>query len=112
MSNLVQCFFCQSFKGTTFAAVVRHIGSVHSHEPGFSIPCGIKDSPRRSTRSYNFASYKKHLYWHHPEVLNETIHPAAANDRTRDGDPELHPINPCDDISDPLMLTFHKGVNN
>ena len=103
MSNLVQCFFCQSFKGTTFAAVVRHIGSVHSHEPGFSISCGIKDCPRRSTRPYNnFASYKKHLYRHHPDVLNQTIHPAVAeNDETQNADPELHPINPCDDISDP-----------
>ena len=105
MSNLVQCFFCQSFKGTTFAAVVRHIGSVHSHDPGFSISCGIKDCPRRSTRPYNFASYKKHLYRHHPDVLNQTIHPAAAdNDRTQDGDPKLHPTDPCDDISDPPEL--------
>ena len=99
-SNLVQCFLCQSFKGTTFAAVVRHIGSVHAHEPEFSISCGIKDCPRRSTRPYNnFASYKKHLYQHHPDVLNHTIHPVVADSNgAQDGDPELHP---CDDISDP-----------
>ena len=92
MSNLVQCFLCQSFKGTTFAAVVRHIGSVHAHEPGFSISCGIKDFPRRSTRPYNnLASYKKHLYWHHPDVLNHTIQPLVADsDGVQDADPELH----------------------
>ena len=71
MSNLATCFFCQSFKGTTFAAVVRHIGSVHIHEPGFSISCGVEGCPQRSTRPYeNFASYKKHLYRHHPEIFN------------------------------------------
>ena len=47
----------------------------------------------------------KHLYRHHPDVLNQTIHPAAAdNDRTQDDDPELHPNDPCDDISDPPEL--------
>ena len=106
MSNLVQCFLCQSFKGTTFAAVVRHIGSVHAHEPGSSISCGIKDCPRRSTRPYdNFASYKKHLYRHHPDVLNHTIQPLVADsDGVQDADPELHQIYPCDDISDPPVL--------
>lgn len=45
------------------------------------------------------------MYRHHPDVLSQTIHPAAAdNDRTQDGDPELHPSDPYEDISDPPEL--------
>ena len=75
MSDLVNCFLCQSFRGSTFADVVRHIGTVHAFEPGFSVVCGILGCPRRSTQPYtNFASYKKHLYRHHPELLKGYYH--------------------------------------
>ena len=62
------CFLCQTFRSSTFAAVVHHIGAVHAFEPSFNISCGIDGCPRHPYN--NFVSYKKHLYRHHPEVLS------------------------------------------
>ena len=59
--HLQKCFLCDSF-----ADVTRHIGVVHSHEPGFSVVCGIDGC----VASYDkFSSYKKHLYRKYAKVI-------------------------------------------
>ena len=48
-------------------AVLRHIGAIHAHEPGFHVVCGIKGCPRTYT---NYYSYRKHLRRKHHSDLD------------------------------------------
>ena len=66
------CFLCSSFAGNLFSDVVRHIGSVHSHDLDFNIICGL-DGCKRSYKK--FGSYKVHLYRHHYDKLLPTKTP-------------------------------------
>ena len=68
-TGMQKCFLCSSFAASSFSDVVRHIGFIHSHEPNFTVVCGINGC----VRSYHqFSSYKKHLYRNDPEVLRTT----------------------------------------
>ena len=72
----ISCFLCSYFAGNSFSDVVRHIGSVHSHDPDFNITCGL-DGCRKNYKK--FGSYKVHLYRHHydkllPTKIPENIH--------------------------------------
>jgi len=52
--------------GVSMKRVMRHIGALHAHEAGFHICCGIAGC----SRTYkNFASFQKHLYRIHRDVL-------------------------------------------
>ena len=75
MSNVWNCSLCDWFAATTLKAVVRHIGAVHAHEAGFRVCCGIGGCPRTYT---NFASYRRHLYRNHRDVLDITAAPSAS----------------------------------
>ncbi len=46
--------------------MLRHIGSVHSYEPGFQITCGVEGCARTYS---NFRSFQKHLTRQHKAVL-------------------------------------------
>ena len=41
---------------------MRHMGTVHSHDPHFHVCCGVHGCPRTYT---NFESFRKHLYRRH-----------------------------------------------
>ena len=48
--------------------VLRHIGSVHSHEADFKLTCGIDGCPRTYS---NFRSFQKHIRRVHVAALDE-----------------------------------------
>lgn len=65
-SGCWRCPLCNFFATHSVKGVIRHIGSVHSHEANFSITCGLQSCPR----SYvNFHSYKRHVYKKHRDIL-------------------------------------------
>ena len=69
------CSICYHFTASNMVAVLRHIGSIHAHQAGFKVVCGINGCPR----SYiNYGSFRKHLYRKHSEtvepVLGHSIH--------------------------------------
>ena len=68
-ARVENCPLCDSFAATNVKGVVRHIGLVHSHEPGFRITCGVGGCMRTYTK---FNSYKKHMYVKHGELLRVT----------------------------------------
>ena len=63
------CTICHKFASPTLKCVMRHIGSVHSHEPYFKVTCGISGCPRTYV---NFRSFQKHIRRVHVAELNET----------------------------------------
>lgn len=44
------------------------MGTVHAHDPTFSVRCSVGDCPRVYS---NYHSYKKHIYKKHREVLDD-----------------------------------------
>lgn len=62
------CTICHRFASPKLQRVMRHIGSVHSHEPYFKVTCGIGECPRTYV---NFRSFQKHIRRVHVAVLNE-----------------------------------------
>ena len=73
------CSICNHFTTTTMAAVLKHVGCVHAHEPNFHIVCGIQGCPRTYK---NYHSFRKHLRRHHPDCMssNETERVIATDD--------------------------------
>lgn len=49
------------------AAVLRHVGCVHAHEPNFHIVCGINGCPCTYKNYYSFC---KHLHRSHPLCMS------------------------------------------
>ena len=79
---VVLCWLC--FK--VAAPTLKHIGTIHSCEPNFSITCGVHSCPRRYS---NFFSFKKHLYRkHRAELELQEFTPIFSN-----GDDEVHFLN-------------------
>ena len=76
------CSLCHSFSSHSMASVLRHIGAVHAHEPGFHIVCGIDGCPRTYR---NYHSYRKHLRGPHHRwsVLSEE---STSNDTISSGE--------------------------
>ena len=78
---VVVCWICFDFAATTVKKVIRHMGSVHSHDASFRVTCGINCCPRRYSK---FHSFKRHIYieliriylhretclFHNPQVKN------------------------------------------
>ena len=74
------CPLCESFASPSMKGVVRHIGLVHAHEPGFRITCGVRECSRAYT---NFSSYKKHMFVKHRDVMvvsNSDCGPSVSDD--------------------------------
>lgn len=88
MPGRYRCSICPFFAADTFTSVIRHIGSVHAFEPGFSVTCGI-DGCQATYKK--FSSYKTHFYRKHrrSEVLpvetttnEDVVHCACVEDFT------------------------------
>ena len=71
------CTICHRFASSTLKRVVRHIGSVHSFEPGFQITCGVNGCARTYT---NFRSFQKHLTRQHQAAFEKN----TTDDSTAD----------------------------
>ena len=83
---VVLCWLCFKVAAATLKGILKHIGTIHSCEPNFSITCGVHSCPRRYS---NFFSFKKHLYRkHRAELELQEFTPIFSN-----GDDEVHFLN-------------------
>ena len=80
----VKCWLCSSFAPRSFKAVLRHIGVVHARDSNFHVKCGIQGC----IRTYNYSSFKKHIYRLHREHL-DSVQPDASEISSQEID--LHP---------------------
>lgn len=69
MQDSFLCKICNNFASHTYSKVLRHIGLVHSFDPGFSVTCGVDGCPRTFTK-YN--SFRKHILRHHRFLLQKS----------------------------------------
>ena len=74
------CKICNNFASRYYSKVLRHIGLVHSFDPGFTITCGVDGCPKTFTK-YN--SFRKHILRHHREVL-------SLKSTNQEGSVEIH----------------------
>ena len=73
------CNVCHRFASPNLKGVMRHIGSVHSFEPGFNVTCGISGC----ARSYqNFRSFQRHIARRHSAALNVVAESNNEEDST------------------------------
>ena len=89
------CTICQRFAYPNLQGVMRHIGSVHAHEPYFKVTCGIGGCPRTYT---NFPSFQKHIRRVHVTVLE--LENADSFTDPLESDTELEGVNPGSAISE------------
>lgn len=83
------CSLCHTFSAKSMSTVLRHIGSVHAHEPNFHIVCGVNGCSRAY---YNYHSFRKHL------LLGRRHRDSAFHDE----------VNRCEE-GDLSMLTSGEG---
>lgn len=81
MSLVSKCPLCSSFAAKSFKGVLRHIGTVHAHDPTFTVRCSVGDCPRVYK---NYHSYKKHIYKKHREVLMDDTTLQSCDDSVSD----------------------------
>ena len=74
--RIESCPLCETFAAPNLKGVVRHVGLVHSHEPGFRLTGGVEGCTRSYTK---FNSYKKHMYVKYAELMRVTQY-AEANE--------------------------------
>lgn len=91
------CSICNLFRGNTYAAVLRHIGEIHRHDPALHIRCGIHRCPQTYG---NYESFRSHVYRKHRDALHQQPTTSSACDDlpsdNEDGDDysELGPSQP------------------
>lgn len=95
MSDVSKCPLCNSFAAKSFKGVLRHMGTVHAHDPAFFVRCAAGNC-HRTYRNYH--SYRIHLYKKHRDVLDESLSlssgdavpiPSVSQSMTT-------PVSPCD----------------
>lgn len=85
--DLFSCTYCNSFSAFSMLGVLRHVGRVHSNDPGFHIVCGINECPRTFKKYYSF---RKHVRRCHKDALTQTNITIQSE---VDEDPEEEGIN-------------------
>ena len=56
------CWICYRAAAPTLKGILRHMASVHAHDPRFHVVCGVEGC----SRTYcNFYSFKRHMYRKH-----------------------------------------------
>jgi len=60
------CQLCRKYAAFSYASVLRHIGTVHAHEAGYNVTCGIEECPSKFT---NHHAFRRHLKKKHPHVM-------------------------------------------
>ncbi len=98
------CPLCNSFGGQSFSSVLRHIGEIHKHDPGFQIQCGLRQCPETYK---NYDSYRSHVYRKHRSVLfcqqNETSSSNSTSSNSNDSESNSSPND--DDVDDHTRTT-------
>ena len=80
------CSICNLFGGNTYAAVLRHIGEIHRHDPGLVIRCGINHCPQTYS---NYESFRSHVYRKHRDALHrEANYDIDTDGHTHDDEDE------------------------
>lgn len=69
-----RCTICRRFAAPSLNGVLKHIGTIHSHEPHFRVVCGVNDCPKAYN---NYHSFRKHLRRKHPEYI-QTSRPSIT----------------------------------
>ena len=59
------CQLCRKYATFSYASVLRHIGTVHAHEAGYNITCGIEECPSKFTNHHAFRHHLKK----HPHIM-------------------------------------------
>ena len=75
------CPKCHRFSAPSFPSVMRHIGSVHSWKPNFSITCGIDGCPRTYT-SYRY--FRRHVCKQHSRYTEDSGDSNSPNNDSQD----------------------------
>ena len=75
------CSLCYNFTSSSMNAVLRHIGAVHAHLPGFRVVCGINGCPRTYT---NYYSYRKHIRRKHSDFGGDLDVPSNLDEFSQD----------------------------
>lgn len=86
------CQICNLFGGSTFSAVLRHMGEIHRYDPGLVIRCGLSRCPQTYS---NYESFRSHVYRKHREMLHSqsSIRGVSMNNPESTGDTEEHNNN-------------------
>ena len=71
---MIVCTICNQFASSSYAAVLRHMGS-HRFDPALSIKCGINEC---SECYKNFESFRSHIYRKHRDILTNEIQPVTV----------------------------------
>lgn len=103
------CTICNLFGGNNFAAVLRHIGTIHRYDPGLVIRCGIDRCPQTYSK---FESYRSHIYRKHKYLLHSTSSHGSGHDSTTASVTSLDDSDPltCEmDITSPTCVK-HLGA--
>lgn len=87
------CSMCYRFTGVNMSQVLRHIGTVHSHQPGFRVVCGIRGCPRTYN---NYWSFRKHLRRKHEDTLAPRPLHLLQSEQVHSDD--SMGIEPCDQL--------------
>ena len=103
------CSMCHHFTASSIGAVLRHVGSVHAHEAGFKVTCGIQGCPLTYV---NYHSFRRHLRRKHTEwiVPDNILEPQQTE---RSGDAAFGSLTrPGDSMSDSADATSMDSTAN
>lgn len=90
------CSLCNRFRGSNFAAVLRHIGNTHRFDPGFFISCGLRFCPATYT---NYESFRSHVYRKHRDELFVESNGCTPDSHSEEADSSLLDWEGTADIS-------------
>ena len=102
-AGLFECSICNHYTATTMAAVLKHVGCVHAHEPNFHIICGINECPRTYK---NYHSFRKHLTRNHPDCISS--HQIVTHSQRLDESPHDNSVY----FDDNAMVESRESTNN
>ena len=83
------CSICLTYTSSNINAVLRHIGSIHSHEPGFLVRCGISGCSRTYSNYHSFRKHIRRKHYHSlalEENLESNVNDATVSDTERFND--------------------------
>lgn len=92
------CPICKDFARNSYVGILRHIGQVHSHRPGFSVQCGLGRSKCPATYK-NFQSFRSHVYKKHRDDLF-LYDQVSGHDENEGGDEFEEPDNSDEESSE------------
>ena len=86
------CQLCHHYGSFSYASVLSHIGSVHSHEYNFLVCCGVDGCTRTYT---NYHAFRRHILNRHRYLLDcsSTSMPSQSEDPLAEQVPALDDLD-------------------